>query len=54
MNWQRIEDFDFENIELVRMACYYANAAGALTATRMGAIPALPSRRQLEKFLKQI
>lgn len=47
-----IADFDFENGSLVRQACRYANAAGALTATRTGAIPALPTRRQLERFLK--
>ncbi len=50
----RITDFDFENAALVRQACHYANAAGALTATRAGAIPALPGRRRLEKFLKGI
>jgi fructokinase len=49
----RIEDFDFDNVTLVRQACHYANAAGALTATRPGAIPALPGRRQLEMFLKE-
>ncbi|MBN9388233.1 MAG: carbohydrate kinase [Chloroflexi bacterium] len=48
----KIENFDFENIELVRQVCLYANAAGALTATRSGAFPALPTSRQLAKFLK--
>lgn len=32
--------------------CRTANAVGALTTTQRGAIPALPSRRQLEKFLE--
>jgi sugar/nucleoside kinase (ribokinase family) len=44
--------FDYQNLELVRRACHYANAAGALTATRTGAIPALPDKRQLEGFLR--
>lgn len=48
----KIENFDFENLELVRQACHYANAAGALTATRSGAFPALPNSRQLAKFLR--
>jgi fructokinase len=47
-----IRDFDYANPEQVRRACYYANGAGALTATRPGAIPALPTRRQLDRFLK--
>ena len=29
----------------------YANAVGALTCTQKGAIPALPSGRQVEKYL---
>ncbi len=47
-----LKKFDFQNLELVRRACHYANAAGALTATRSGAIPALPTKRQLERFLE--
>jgi len=31
--------------------CRFANAAGALTATALGAIPALPGLRDVEKFL---
>lgn len=49
-----IKDFDYQNLELVRRACQYANAAGALTATRTGAIPALPTKRQLERFIKTV
>lgn len=30
----------------------FANAAGALTATKMGAQPSLPSRHDVEKFMK--
>ncbi|HEX2914805.1 MAG TPA: carbohydrate kinase [Chloroflexia bacterium] len=44
--------FDFENADLIKDVCRYANAAGALTATRAGAIPALPGRLQLSRFLK--
>jgi len=31
----------------------FANAAGALTATKKGVIPALPTTREVEDFLKQ-
>jgi fructokinase len=31
--------------------CRYANAVGALTTTRRGAIPALPTAEQVETFL---
>ena len=31
--------------------CRFANATGALTTTRKGAIPALPSRQMVEAFL---
>jgi len=30
-----------------------ANGAGALTCTKFGAIPALPTREELERFLKE-
>ena len=36
----------------IRSLCRFANAAGALTATASGAIPALPDLRQVEKFLE--
>lgn len=50
----RLKSFDYANLALVRQACHYANAAGALTATRPGAIPALPTAPQLEEFLKSV
>lgn len=44
--------FDFENLAEVAGVCRYANAAGALTTTRPGAIPALPTSRQLNRFIR--
>ena len=38
--------------ELVRAALEFANAVGALTCTRPGAIPALPTRQEALAFLK--
>jgi fructokinase len=35
----------------LRTICRYANAVGALTTTRRGAIPALPSAIQVDEFL---
>jgi ribokinase len=32
-------------------ACSFANAAGAITVTRMGAQPSLPTRREINEFL---
>jgi len=37
----------------LRDICRYANAVGALTTTRRGAIPALPMARQVDRFLRQ-
>lgn len=41
----------FENESQLRDLCRYANAVGALTTTQRGAIPALPTAEQVEKFL---
>jgi fructokinase len=38
--------------EVVRDALRYANAVGALTCTRRGAIPALPTRKDVERFIE--
>ncbi len=43
----------FEAETALRLACRYANAVGALTATKRGAIPALPSKQQVESFLQE-
>ena len=37
---------------LLQAVCRYANAVGALTTTRRGAIPALPTARQVADFLE--
>jgi fructokinase len=37
----------------LRDICRYANAVGALTTTRRGAIPALPTARQVDRFLRK-
>jgi fructokinase len=37
----------------LRIICRYANAVGALTTTRRGAIPALPTAEQVEAFLSK-
>lgn len=39
--------------EIVREALIVANAVGALTCTRPGAIPALPTRAEVEQFLQR-
>lgn len=36
----------------LRDAVKYANAAGALTVTKPGAIPSLPTKREVDKFIK--
>jgi len=40
------------DLELIQ-AFQFANAAGALTTTATGAIPALPRREQVEAFLEK-
>lgn len=37
--------------DIVRRAMEYGNAAGGLTVQKKGAIPALPTREQIEAFL---
>jgi len=41
----------WENVTALEETLRFANAAGALTTTRRGAIPALPTRAQVEKFM---
>jgi len=43
----------FDNQAMLRDICRYANAVGAITTTRRGAIPALPTAEQVETFLQQ-
>jgi fructokinase len=45
----------FRDLEThLQTALAYANAAGAITATRRGAIPAMPTAAQVEEFLKKV
>jgi fructokinase len=43
----------YANEDRLRAVCRFANAVGALTTTRRGAIPALPSAEQVETFLSK-
>ena len=42
------------DVEVVRQALRFATAVGALTCTRKGAIPALPTEREVVEFLKNL
>jgi fructokinase len=48
------QKFDFADAVAVAQACRYANAVGALTSTKAGAMTALPSRRKVNLFLKNV
>jgi sugar/nucleoside kinase (ribokinase family) len=39
------------SVPRLREALRYANAVGALTSTRQGAIPALPTAQMVDEFL---
>lgn len=45
---------DLEDKAWLEELCRFANAAGALTVTKAGAIPALPTRPQINRFLKSL
>lgn len=47
-NWK-----DALTLENLRKDFYYANAVGALTATKQGVIPALPTAAEVDAFLEQ-
>jgi len=38
----------------LRDAVLFANAAAALSVTKMGAQPSLPTRREVEQFLEEV
>jgi len=42
----------FKDEAILREVCQFANAAGALTTTKRGAIPALPTTEMVETFLE--
>jgi fructokinase len=44
--------FDFDDEALIRRACQQGGVAGALAVTRQGAIPALPTRQEVNAFLE--
>jgi fructokinase len=46
-NWR-----EEQNLESLRNHLFFANAVGALTATKQGAIPALPTAAQVDDFLR--
>ncbi|MGC8877700.1 MAG: PfkB family carbohydrate kinase [Anaerolineae bacterium] len=55
--WQLIAAGDWRaqlTPERLRSILRYANAVGALTATKVGVIPALPTAAQVEEFLSQV
>jgi fructokinase len=52
--WQLVRGGDWRGqLEVPRMreVLRYANAVGALTSTRQGAIPALPTAQMVDEFL---
>lgn len=52
--WQLVRDSDWHaqlSVPRMRQALRYANAVGALTSTRAGAIPALPTAQMVDEFL---
>jgi sugar/nucleoside kinase (ribokinase family) len=53
--YSKLDNFEaiLEDKNWLAEICRYANAAGAFTTTRAGAIPALPTRRQINRFLTQ-
>ncbi len=42
----------FEDETILRTICRYANAVGAITTTKRGAIPALPTDREVREFMR--
>lgn len=50
---QGVDRADQLTWEIVRRAMEYGNAAGGLTVQKKGAIPALPTREEIEAFLAQ-
>ena len=56
MLWQLVRAGDWRSQltpERLRVALRYANAVGALTATKQGVIPSLPTAAEVEAFLME-
>ncbi|HSV31586.1 MAG TPA: PfkB family carbohydrate kinase [Atribacteraceae bacterium] len=51
--WNKIRDRQDVPEETLRFAVRYANAVGALTTLKKGAIPALPTRDEVELFIRE-
>ena len=54
MLWQLVRAGDWRSQltpERLRVALRYANAVGALTATKQGVIPSLPTAAEVDAFL---
>ena len=52
---QEGQDIDIDKLEdgELRRIVQYANAAAAVTSLKVGVIPALPDRKEVEEFLKK-
>jgi fructokinase len=48
------QNFDFSDENKIAEACRFANAVGALTSTKSGAMTALPTRKKTDSFLKSM
>lgn len=56
MLWQLVKEGDWRgqlSAERLRVALRYANAVGALTATKQGVIPSLPTAAEVDAFLRE-
>ena len=45
--------YEFLRSGNIRSACRYANAVGALTVTKRGALPSLPTEKEVLEFIRQ-
>ena len=45
--------YEFLRSGNIRSACRYANAVGGLAVTKCGALPSLPTEKEVLEFIKQ-